>query len=666
MKQLKIGDLNELYSKGETADKPIFAEMRTNVLLEEGSHHKKIAEKIMDRLRDSRVSETLKLKLSKNHIQVVTKDYRNGITSGAPGVKVIPFNENEQQDIKDAELSQAVWEDAEEKQNIDAKIDRWAQDFVVLGECACKIYWDPNKGKLKGYQQKTTPSGDPLFQHPELGEVTDSSIVVPGAQGLPQQQQLKPVASDIPVFEGELVIEPIFAFNLIRDPAAESMEAARWLCVRKMVSIEDAKAFLANLPDDEDRQDKIDRLKTSSEQTFKVFDATKAEYSDMKDHLMLREYYFRPCSEYPNGYYYISSDVDIFFEGELPFGLFPILTEGFDSIPTSPRSRSIIKAIKSCQIEINRMASQRAMHQITFGDDKLITFNSSRLQKGAQWAGLREFVVPGDKAPVHLPGRAGDQFAQSIQEEVAELYRLANLDMMLQEKPAQDVQAMLYTSLQQRKVYSLYVRKFERFICNVAKLYLLLAQQYLPDDYVIQAIGRREQVNLPEFRRIQSAGFNIKLKPMTQDIESIMGRQISATTALQYGGDDIPKHVKGLLMKNLPFLNTEQALDFMVIDIRNIESDILALDRGEYPQSRATDPHDLYIQFLNKRMKEGDFRFLPPQIQQSYERKLQEHTQLAAQEIQKLKAMESEFIPSSGALVTCSVQVPDPDKPGAH
>lgn len=649
MAKLTFADLECLYKEGESCDSALFSEMRSNCLLHSSEHYKKVQEKFSRLIEHAKISDTAKLRLTKNHLQVVTKTYINNIVSLAPGIQVLPYNEKQLQDVKDAELSQAVWQDAEEKQNIAEKIDGWGQDYVVIGEMAAKVYWDPTKGRFLGYRQKTTKAGAPLFL---LGDQLTTSPVGIMNEPLPM------APSDEPVFEGQLVIEPIHTFNLIRDKAAETMKASRFLCYRRMVSIKDAEALINTIEDETKRKAVLEKLTETSKTTFKVFDPTSGEYADSKGQVMFREYYFRPGGEYPNGYYYICNDTDVMFEGELPFGIFPIVVEGFDKIPTSPRCRSIIKAIRAPQAELNRLSSQAAYHSLVMGDDKIITVAGSKLSKGVQWAGLREFSVAGP-APTIINGRAGEQFEASIAREVAEIYKLANLDMEQQETQITDMQALLYKNLSQRKKYAMYVRKFERFLVEVAKTYLQLAKRYLPDDYLIKALGKREAINIAEFKRVDDNGFNIKIKPMSEDIDSMMGKQFNITQTLQYVGKDLPKEVQGRLLRMMPFLNQEQVFDYMTLDDENIDSDILALDRGEYRPANREDKHPLYIARLTHRKKQADFKLLAPEIQELYEIKINEHRQFEAQIAAELQQAQAGFIPTGGGLVKVDFYGPD-------
>jgi len=69
-----ISDLNSMFQKSEDADRELFAEMRSNILLVSGEHYSKKNNRFWNRLRDSRLlNVNQKLRLTKNHTQRITK-----------------------------------------------------------------------------------------------------------------------------------------------------------------------------------------------------------------------------------------------------------------------------------------------------------------------------------------------------------------------------------------------------------------------------------------------------------------------------------------------------------------------------------------------------------------------------------------------------------------
>jgi len=115
-----------------------------------------------------------------------------------------------------------------------------------------------------------------------------------------------------------------------------------------------------------------------------------------------------------------------------------------------------------------------------------------------------------------------------------------------------------------------------------------------------------------------------------------------------------------MAMRVSPFLNREEIFKDFTLDYDNVTNDILALDRGEWRPPRQFDDHKYVVKKLSTRMNQEDFNFLPPQVQQMYQQKLQMHEQLITKQMQDLQAAEAGFIPSGGYLVAADYYVTEP------
>lgn len=636
-KELTIDDLNRMYMDAEEADASIFAEQRSNVLLITGEHYANRGSKYFNSIRDQRdLSKEQKLRLTKNHIQRIVKTYVNNIMTYCPGVTCMPKNETELQDIKAAEMHNAVIDYARDRYKIDAKTRQWCDDFVGIGEVWVKIFWDEMAGDFKGHYQA---------QDPETGD-------------LQVDEQGQPLKSDQAVFTGDFVFERIYGFNVLRPKEAKDADSAEWLGIRKLT---DLPTLLARIKDEDVKK----KIQESKDETYVVFDSTKGGYTEVTGQTMLREYYFRPSPKYPMGYYFISTPQTIIWQGELPFGIFPIAHQIFDEIPTLPRGRSIVKVLRPFQAEINRGASKIAEHQITLGDDKLIYQTGAKLTNGALLPGVRGIQVSG-APPTILAGRDGSQYLAYVQSQISEMYQAAMLDDVNQPKNDGQVDpyALLFKAVSQKKQYSLYTARFEQFQCQVWTIFLELARKYYSDDTIIYAVGRREKVNLSEFKAATPLCYQIVVEPQTEDMESKMGKQLTMNHILQYVGPQLGKDDIGKIIANMPYANAKESFSDLTMDYENAKNDILALDRGEQPQPNPDDKHEYIIKRLTSRMKQADFRYLTPQIKQNYLQYRQIHSQMAAQQAEKIKAMEAEFIPIGGAMIACDMYVDDPQNAG--
>jgi hypothetical protein len=648
MKKLTIAELNQKFTEADQADQSIFAEQRSNVLLITGEHYSNKGHRFFNSIRDQKeLSKEQKLRLTKNHIQRIVKTYVNNILTYAPGVTCLPKNETELQDIKAAELHNAVLDDIKDRHRMVKKVRQWAEDFVGIGEVAVKIFWDPMAGEFKGYQQAQDALTGALEFDPETG--------TPVPQKSPDETE------QTPIFGGDFVYERIYGFNLFRPKEAKDMDQAEWIGIRKMCDLEELKLRVG------DDEDKLKMLQESKDETYVVFDGAQGGYGESKGQVMLREFYFRPGPKYPKGYFYITTPHGILWEGELPFGVFPIAFTTFEDIPTTPRGRSIVKTCRPYQAEINRAASKIAEHQITLGDDKLLYQAGAKLTNGSVLPGVRGIQVSGAN-PTILPGRDGSQYLNYLQSQIREMYQAAMLeeDMMEKNEGQVDPYSMLFKSMRQKKRFSVPAQKFEQFLVDVFTITLDLARHYLPEDAVIYAAGRREQVNIPEFKNASRLCYQIKVEPQTEDMDSQMGKQLMLNHILQYAGPQLAQskpEMLGMVISEMPMANVKAITSDLTVDYENVKNDILALDRGDYPVPNPTDNHAYYVKRLTNRMKQADFRFLPQPVKLNYLRKLEAHEKLEAEQLQKLKAMQSELIPTGGAMIACDMYVNDSQDP---
>lgn len=631
----KIEDLNRLYSEADQADQEHFSELRSNVLLIAGEHYSKKSAKHWNRIRDSKdISSEQKLRLTKNHINRIAKAYVNQIMSHAPSVVVAPKNEKELQDQKCAELNNAVWQDMRKVHNLRIQTHAWCKDFIDLGEVAVKLFWNPNKGRFLGYQQETDEMGNALMD--ESGQ---------------------PVPSKTPVFEGDLEFERVWSFNLLRDPSAKTMDDSPFYIYRKMIDIDKLKALVGS------DEDKLKMINEGQDDTYLVFDGNQTNYQKSDKQCSVREYYFKPCHDYPTGYYYITTPHGILFEGELPFGIFPIVYAGFDEIQTSPRHKSIIKQLRPYQAEVNRSASKMAEHQITLGDDKLLVQNGTKVTNGGHLPGVRTLQYSGI-APTVLSGRSGEQYLAYMNSQITEMYQIANLKE-LDESTERKLDSFgdLFTSLRHKKKFSLYGEKFEYFLTEVCKTALDLARYCYPDSRLIPAIGRNEYVNITEFKSTEPLSYKIKVEPSNDDIETMMGKQLVINHTLQYVGTQLSKEDIGKLIRAMPVGNFEESFNDLTLDYDSATNLILALDRGDAPTPNKYDNAEYMVKRLVARKRQADFVQLDPSIQQNYENMISIYEEIIVKKQQELIAAQSKFIPSGGARIKCDFYVNDPKNP---
>lgn len=656
-----LDDLQRTFRDAEEVDRDIFAEMRSNLLLIAGEHYDKVNKKIASNLRTSSTKSGTteqKLRLTKNHMHKVKRSYKTAILEEAPSTTVGPKNPTETQDVKDAELNLSVWQDIRHRHKMEERTDDWADQFVGIGEVCVKVYWNPNAGQFKGYEPKLNEeTGEVETEDDPSGameqfQLEDGSIVVE-----PVQVQIDDETK--PIFSGDFEYEDVYGFNLLREIGTTRMgEHGKAWIVRKMMNTEE----LRNQYKDDD--DKAAKIQETANETYIVFDSTRGTYEKKKGETLVKEFYWDKCEEYPEGYFMFATSNVILEEGPLPFGIFPLVWQGFDKHPSTPRGRSIIKVARPWQAEINRASSSMAVAQLTLGDDKILYQAGTKLSQGALLPGVRGVAYQG-KEPTVLPGRTGAQYLEYVQYNTQEMYAALMIeDNEVIDKTGQlEPFALLYAAAKKKRKYGPYASKFERFLVRLTEISLEIAKHYLPDDALIAAVGRREQINVAEFRKTSPLNQQIKVEPRGETIETQLGKQLTFQHLLQYVGKQLDPKMIGKIAKNLPFANYDNAFEDLTIDEDIAVNDQLALERGEPVEPTEYIDPTYMVKKLTNRIKKPDFKYLKPEIQAAFHQLKEQYQQIDAENQAKLAAAKNEYIPVDGALVTCDFYVPDPNDP---
>lgn len=638
---MKFEDLQTWYNEAESAHAKLFAEQRSNILLVNGLHYQRANSKFWSRVReDNNLTEKQRLRLTKNHIQKITKIYTNNILTHAPGVAIVPKNPSELQDEKSAQLNRGVWDDIKIRHKIRSKTRRWAKDYVEVGEEVVLVRWNPNAGKFLGYHQSVGESGEPLFDE--------------NGQPVPDENS--------PAFQGDFEFETVFAANFLTDPRATSEDERKLVCVRKMALVKDLKRQFAGQPD------KLELITSTPDKTHRVFDAQQGAYVEVSEQCMIWEFFHKPCAEYPQGYYWITTETGVLFEGELPQGIWPVHYVGFDEPTTYDRAYSIIKPIRPYQAEINRASSYVAEIQISCGKPKVLLQNGTgNISPGGQAEGITAVKVPAGGQIEIMQGLTGDNYAPYIEGQIAEMYSVANVVEDSEEKITGDGDpwGQLYRRMRDKKKFVVYAEKFEEFLVAITDTALRYAKAYYDENRIVPIVGRNEMVNIAEFKASNDLAYSIKIEPADDDIDSLMGRQLTLNHLLQFVGSNLEPEQVAQFAKQMPFVNKDELFEDLTIDYENANNDILALERGEIVEAQMEDNNEYMLKRLSRRMKQADFVFLPDPIKQNYARLKEQHNQMFVQKQEQAQAAKDGWIPTGGGLIGCDMKWPvngDPTK----
>jgi len=615
----KLAKLNSLYDEGEQADKSLFTEQRSNWLLYIGNHFNKQASSLHNFIRGfKQTSEKKGLRLVKNHLgSICDKLMAYTVINHNPDVVVEPKNKTEVQDRKAADIANSVYKHIKKANNFEEMKADLAADFVVAGEIITYTSFNPEKGEFLGMQPTEVD---------ELGQVL----------------------KEAPKFSGEVEIKRLESFNVFRDPTAKRWEDCKWIGHREMVALKDLKAQFGDNPE------AIEKLTESADEDFVVFDAQKSgnEYSTTGNtKVLVKKVFYRPCLEYPEGYFYYYTTDLILAEGTLN-KQFPITYRAYQKVSTSPRGFSIIRRLRTPQLEVNRISSTISESQINFRQ-KLLISSGTKLSHGGTSNGVVGIKYSG-QAPTVMQGQSGEQYLATLDHQISEMYRLSHVPEEEQDKNANaDPNALLFRSLKDKKRFSQKSDIFESFLIEVCEKALDCARLFYNENNIIPMVDAKDRVNIAEFKNINKLCYSLDVKPMSQDIQSMLGEQISISHILQYS-QNLPEEYVAQLVASMPFLKDSDLAEEITSDIRKVDDVFAAIERGQALPVSPYDNHKYFIKKITGKMVGSAYQFLDPQVQALYQQRLQQHEQMDAENAKKMQMAQMGMIPAGGGLITVS------------
>ena len=640
-KKHSISELTQLFKTGYEIDTPLFREHRTNAMLFNGNHYGKKTQQFDRQYRQQRGKyDTQAIRITENHLNKIISMRASALKALVPDVTVRPKNFGEFGDQKRAELHKSILEDWKHQSGFKEEEVRMIKEWMIYGELAVKVFWDEGEGRRL-----------PDLYVTEL-EAEFDKIDEEGIEGVEVQIDADNIKTKkITRFEGRVTAEVIYPFDLIRDPCAESFKKAQWVCVKKLV---DPDFLKRHFKQDDPRYKAVTEKSTDKYNTFRV----NGEYTKTENKTLIKEFFFKPSYRYPNGYYYIVAGAEsdtILWEGELPGGIFPIEILGYDEISTSPRHSSLIRHLRSNQLQVNLLKSKSVQTILSSGMDRVFINKGSKLSKPLKGSdGISVYEYTGTP-PITEQGRVGEQFINVINMNIDQMYQKGNVQEAFEQQNKQvDAHTALFQSARQKATYNDYVCKYENFLKNVYMKVLKLTKMYMKDEALVYIAGSDEQVNIPEYKTMDDLGFEIAAEQQSMDAESKLGRALDIQKVLQYGANFDGAQLAALV-KHMPYLNNEAVLETFpgYVDYQNALNDICRIDRGDQSvlNIRRYENHDYMIQALTARSKKPDYEFLPEQVKQLYDLKIQAHEQIKVEQIQQQRSMEADFIPTGGALL---------------
>jgi hypothetical protein len=169
---------------------------------------------------------------------------------------------------------------------------------------------------------------------------------------------------------------------------------------------------------------------------------------------------------------------------------------------------------------------------------------------------------------------------------------------------------------------------------------------------------------MAEFKHSEPNSYRIKVEAVSDDANSMLGKQLALNHIMQYGQGLMNEGNLGMIIRNMPLLNDEEMAADLTLNYDNCKNDFLAIERGEMPPIIEQDDHLYIIGRVSNRMRKPDFRILPEEQKMMYQQYYQMHLQAhREQELAKQRA-QSGYIPVDGPLITVDYYITEQDENG--
>lgn len=642
-----VATLDQWRERGRVKDENHFSEQRIHAQLVACKHFKYQNMTLPSHIyldRDGKTSVEIPI----NYLGKYARIKQNKLVMHAPMVHIVDKSGNERVDRSAADLAQKIWADIVYRHEFKHIIKDWAFDYTVLGECIARISWDPQKGT----PVQSIPNNMIDISNNSSRGAEDGIV---GDVGPSSSESLE--STTVTMFSGDLSIERVEPWNLIRPEECKDIKDAEWLCIDRFINRDTIKSWF---PNDADMQNKISASMGNESATSFMYDMSQGFY-EAQNLVRVSEMYFRPCAKYPYGYYIFFTNNTILYNGELPFGIFPILHRGQLRTNSNPRGHSLLRDGKPIQAEINRCFGQAIEHSLSLGDDKIFLPEGSKIPKTVKEPGCRILFYSSPlnfKEPVIVSGRTGMQHVEQGFKFIDIMKDLFNeVDPNAAGSPTptragtQNIMGMLFSSSQDREKNAFYASDFEDFLVRTCDCILKIVRNFYTDEQLMTALGESDFASAEDFKNHKLRD-TIEVEPTTHSTFNTFGRQHVFDVAMQYASKYLQPKDVGLILQAMPLGNKDVAFQGLVFDQKIADGLIRNLDNGrDIPINPLGEDIPFMIKNLISRIKDPGFINKPPFIQELYNKKLMEYQQIEAQQQQLQMQLDKQMIPVDGPLV---------------
>jgi hypothetical protein len=541
-----------------------------------------------------------------NYVLPTVETLAGKLTENRPGFMCSPATTDED-DIEAARQCEHMLEYLWHELGMQVKLHEAVKWMAIAGTVFFKVWWDDSAGD--GYLDgEVQPTLDYIAENiKDVPEASESRT------GLP-------------------VIDVISPLEVGWDPGAKDMDTCRWMAHANMMHIDEVRT---RWPDKgmhvkPDASYEVDQY---SQQVLREFSRSSQTDDQNLDRVMVLEYFEKASPRHPEGYYAIVAESVLLEEQEvLPYGKLPFVMARHNTVPGRFAGEGVVTSIIPAQKELNKSISQRIENKNLHAQPKW------RAEKGS--VDKQAFTdEPGEiifynrtaaRPPEPLPPPPLSPEHKMIEkEQIEHIQNISGIsDVTRGTAPSQTSGRAigLLSDLDATKLGPT-VREVEAAIEDMCSMMLWMVREYLPIPMALQIVGRNSAVEVIEFysEQIKNTRVRVHANSMLPKHPSYRREQIMQMYQVGILGDPKDPQTGIKTRRMMEFGDMDPLYGDEDKDRNYAREENHMMANGKEQDVKPWEDHITHIDECLSYMKSIDFRLLPAEHQEYFERHLAWH-----------------------------------------
>jgi hypothetical protein len=568
-----------------------------------------------------RITET------ENRITGIVRTELAKLTKGRPVWSATPTSSDDE-DMNAADLSERImryqWQNLNVRKH-DLKALEWSR---ICGSGFLKVVWDPTLGDPVDVLVR--PDGGLMADETGKTMRGDSQVAKAFAEATGAEVKSKRIAP------GDLKVEAPSPFGMFVDPLCDVFEDAEWLIEESVKSVDYVKRHY-------DVTLKPDTSANPGLVEMQLMGGTAGAGTTYKG-VKLRQYWSKPCEEFPAGVRIVWAQGKVLDRDDKPFDPMPYIMYTGIPVPGRLHGMGIVELLQGPQTELNLTLSQMAENRNRVGNPTGVAAKQAIgdpeifLEKISQAGGWHFFDESGSAHPIPqyleppaLPDYVKDtpDSIRRAMEDISGQHEVTNAQV----PPGVTAAAAISLLLDQDDTrLALAVTDHEEGLGRIGTKVLEHVARYYTDSRMIKIAGDDGAWEIFDFRNTDLRGnTHIEVQanstfPQTQAAKQAMMKDI--ITMMTQTGNGLHGRQLSQFFRDLGLGATDHLIQEYTRNETQVNRENVILARGvPLPINPSYDDNQAHVDGHTDYMKSATYAKFSPQVKKCFEDHLAAHQQ---------------------------------------